>query len=711
MKKKKSNKIVNNIKYPYLFLFAFFLFFGVLIYRVFYLATSTVVDGVDLQNLAKSRTTRTDILFAKRGSIFSSDGDVLAQNVSSYKLIAYLDESRTTNKNNPQHVVDKNKTANDLANVLGCDASEILKYLNKENVYQTEFGTIGKNINEITKRKIDELKLPGIDFIESYKRYYPKGTFASYSIGYAKNNEDDLTLIGEMGIEKEYNNELSGEDGYITYQKDLRGYQINGTPTVRKDAVQGKDIHLTINSSIQFFVEQALANQDVNYDWEWFNITIADAKTGAILATETSPTFDPNKRNITNYLDISVAAPYEPGSTMKTFTYMAAMENGVYNGSETYLSGVYKTQDGTEIGDWNRNGWGILTFDKGYAMSSNVAVINMINKHMNASMLREYYRKLGFGSKTGVGLPNESSGSLVFKYETEIYNAGFGQGITTTPMQHIQALTSLTNDGILLKPYIIKKVSDPETGNTFETYDKYEIGRVASSSTVDKMLQLMDDCVNGQGNTGSGYRIDSGELIGKTGTSQISEGGGYLSGKNDIISSFAGVYPKSDPKVIIYAAVKRPTDGSQKPISNAVKEVVYNIENYYGEDNNNTVIDVNEYKVNNYVNRDIKSVEEELKSNNIKYMFLGNGDRIIKQYPLNNSNITSLDTIYLVTSLDNILMPNLVGLSSREALSVLDTLKIKYKVEGDGYVNFQSIPAGTLLNSDMEVSLNLFTKY
>ena len=711
MKKKKSNKIVNNIKYPYLFLFAFLLFFGVLIYRVFYLATSTVVDGVDLQNLAKSRTTRTDILFAKRGSIFSSDGDVLAQNVSSYKLIAYLDESRTTNKNNPQHVVDKNKTANDLANVLGCDASEILKYLNKENVYQTEFGTIGKNINEITKRKIDELKLPGIDFIESYKRYYPKGTFASYSIGYAKNNEDDLTLIGEMGIEKEYNNELSGEDGYITYQKDLRGYQINGTPTVRKDAVQGKDIHLTINSSIQFFVEQALANQDVNYDWEWFNITIADAKTGAILATETSPTFDPNKRNITNYLDISVAAPYEPGSTMKTFTYMAAMENGVYNGSETYLSGVYKTQDGTEIGDWNRNGWGILTFDKGYAMSSNVAVINMINKHMNASMLREYYRKLGFGSKTGVGLPNESSGSLVFKYETEIYNAGFGQGITTTPMQHIQALTSLTNDGILLKPYIIKKVSDPETGNTFETYDKYEIGRVASSSTVDKMLQLMDDCVNGQGNTGSGYRIDSGELIGKTGTSQISEGGGYLSGKNDIISSFAGVYPKSDPKVIIYAAVKRPTDGSQKPISNAVKEVVYNIENYYGEDNNNTVIDVNEYKVNNYVNRDIKSVEEELKSNNIKYMFLGNGDRIIKQYPLNNSNITSLDTIYLVTSLDNILMPNLVGLSSREALSVLDTLKIKYKVEGDGYVNFQSIPAGTLLNSDMEVSLNLFTKY
>ena len=138
---------------------------------------------------------------------------------------------------------------------------------------------------------------------------------------------------------------------------------------------------------------------------------------------------------------------------MKTFTYMAAMENGFYDGSATYKSGTYQTKDGTVIGDWDRNGWGMISYDKGYAMSSNVGVINLINNNMTSMMLKQYFKKLGFGKKTGINLPNEQAGKLNFKYETEIYNAGFGQGITTTPIQNIKAMTSLTNDGILLKPY------------------------------------------------------------------------------------------------------------------------------------------------------------------------------------------------------------------------------------------------------------------
>ena len=192
---------------------------------------------------------------------------------------------------------------------------------------------------------------------------------------------------------------------------------------------------------------------------------------------------------------------------MKTFTYMAAMENGVYNGQETYLSGVYTTEDGTQIGDWNRNGWGVITLDKGYAMSSNVGVINLINRHMSSSMLREYFKKLGFGRKTGITLPSEEAGSLDFKYETEIYNAGFGQGITTTPIQNVKAMTSLTNDGMLLEPYVVSKIVDPDTDEVILENKRTEIERVASTETVQKMIQLMDDCVNGIGNTGSGFRI------------------------------------------------------------------------------------------------------------------------------------------------------------------------------------------------------------
>ena len=490
MKKKKRTK--NNIRYSKIVIFASLFLFACMIGRVIQLGLSPEIDGVNLKELASKRTTATENLSAQRGNIYTEDGEPLAQNVSSYKLIAYLDKKRTTDKKNPQHVVNKEETAKKLAPILGMKEEEVLKYLSKEGVYQTEFGAKGKGLSELTKNKIEALDLPGIDFIESFKRYYPKGDFASYTVGYAKTetNEEtgEETISGEMGIEKYYDKILKGEDGYVTYQKDLQGYKIADTPERRKEATQGKDIYLTIDSQIQFFVEQALNNADIDYDWEWFNITIMDAETGALLASATTPSFDPNIRDITNYLDPTVSSPYEPGSTMKTFTYMAAMENGVYNGSETYKSGVYTTKDGTEIGDWNRNGWGVITYDKGYAMSSNVGVINLINRHMSSTMLRQYFKKLGFGRKTGIQLPNEETGKLDFKYETEIYNAGFGQGITTTPIQNVKAMTSLTNDGMLLEPYVVKKIVDPETKEVILKNKRTEIERVASTETVQKII-------------------------------------------------------------------------------------------------------------------------------------------------------------------------------------------------------------------------------
>ena len=397
MKKKKRN----NIKYSKIVILVSLLLFALMIGRLFQLGLSTKIDGINLKQLASKRTTKKDILPSERGSIYSHDKDALAQNVASYKLIAYLNPKRTTDKKKPQHVVNKEETAEALAPILGMSKNEVLKYLNKQNVYQTEFGSKGRNLNEIVKNKIKDLNLPGLDFIESYKRYYPKGDFASYTIGYATTKTDEINnsdnTTGEMGIEKYYDKILRGEEGYVTYQKDLKGYKIADTREYRKDATQGKDIYLTIDSNVQFFVEQAIKTAEQTYGFEWFHITIMDAKNGAVLATATAPSFDPNKKDMKNYLDYTVSSPYEPGSTMKTFTYMAAMENGVYNGAETYRSGVYKTSDGTEIGDWDRNGWGDLSFDKGYAMSSNVGVINLINRHMNSIMLRRYFRKLGFG--------------------------------------------------------------------------------------------------------------------------------------------------------------------------------------------------------------------------------------------------------------------------------------------------------------------------
>lgn len=712
MKRKKKQK--NHIKYSKVIIILSLFLFVVMILRVLQLSISTDIDGVNLQKLASQRTTKTDIIKAKRGTIYSSDQEILALNVTSYKLIAYLSSKRTDDKKNPQHVVEKEKTAKLLAPILEMGEDEVLKYLNKKNVYQTEFGSKGRGLSELTKQKIDDLNLPGIDFVESYKRYYPKGKFLSYTLGYAKTEQEESdTISGEMGIELYYDKILKGKDGYVTYQKDLKGYKIVGSNEVREDAIEGKDVYLTIDSNIQFFIEQALNHASSSYSFDWFTIVIADAKTGAILGSSTSPSFDPNLRDMTNYIDQTVAASYEPGSTMKTFTYMAALENGVYDGTESYQSGTYETSDGTVIGDWNRNGWGVISFDKGYALSSNVGVINIINRHMNAAMLRQYFKKLGFGNKTGISLPNEVGGSLNFKYETEIYNAGFGQGITTTPMQHIQALTPLTNDGMLLKPYIVEKIVNPDTNEVVFRGKKEEIERVASTQTANKMVQLMDDTVNGIGNTGSGYRIDSHELIGKTGTAQIADnhGGGYLKGKADIISSFAGIYPKSNPRLIIYAAIKRPTLGLQKPVSDAVKDIINNISKYYGDEPSLSTDLITQYQLPSFINKKLDQVQTILTSNKMNYKVIGKGNKVIKQYPRAKEKVTNKDMIYLITNDSNYQIPNVVGLSSKEAVDLLTLLGVKVKVEGSGYVSNQSIGEGTQITEGMEIVLTLNKKF
>lgn len=719
MKKKKRTR--NNIKYSKLVIIASLFLFALMLARVTQLALADEVDDTNLQALAKKRTTKTDVIKAERGNIYSSDNEILAQNVSSYKLIAYLSPTRTTDPDNPQHVVDKEKTAKELAPILGTTEDVILNYLNKDGVYQTEFGSVGNGLTELTKEKIESLKLPGIDFIESLKRYYPKGDFASYVLGYAKeenttdeNGKEQTSMTGEMGIEEYYDSTLKGKDGYTTYQKDLRGYKIAGTNEISKEAEDGKDIYLTINSSIQFFVEQALSEAEANYNYEWFTIMIADAKTGAILASSTSPSFDPNKRNITNYLDMNVSSPYEPGSTMKIFTYMAAMEQGVYNGNETYHSGVYVTSDGTEIGDWNRAGWGDITFDRGFALSSNVGVINLIDRHLSADILRSYFKKLGFSKKTGIELPNESAGKIDFKYETEIFNAGFGQGITTTPIQNIQALTSLTNKGVMLKPYLVEKIVDPATGEVVYQGKREEVDTVASESTVNKIKDLMWDTVNTKGMTGAGYRLDGYNLIGKTGTAQIADenSGGYLTGADDIISSFAGIYPKDDPKVIIYASVKRPEGGNQKVIWTAIKDIVLNISKYYGTDPVTTSEEtLKEYTLSSYKNKDTTNSKTELENMKMNVKVIGNGNKVISQYPTKGEKITEGTNVFLITNDTNLTIPNVVGLSSKQAEDLLRLIGVSVKLEGNGYVTSQSIPESTPITSGMEITLTLSPKF
>ena len=239
------------------------------------------------------------------------------------------------------------------------------------------------------------------------------------------------------------------------------------------------------------------------------------------------------------------------------------------------------------------------------------------------------------------------------------------------------------------------------------------VAAVSPAVIVPKMLQLMDDTVNGIGNTGSNYRIDSGELIGKTGTAQIADekSGGYLSGKQEVISSFAGVYPKSNPKIIIYASIKRPPMGLQKPISDAVKDVVNNIGKYLGTEVQGASDNVSLYKLPSFINKTTDTVKTTLTNNCMNYKIIGNGTKVIKQYPAKNEKVTNKDTIYLITNDSSYTVPNVVGLSSKEANDLLKLLGLKVKLEGSGYVISQSVLENTPITNGMEITLTLNKKF
>lgn len=705
-KSKKNKKAVNQqLKTANIVLISCLVIFLVLIYRAGVLSLSKEVDGINLSKFASSRTTQHDTILAKRGTIYDVNGDILAQNVYSYTLIAYLEESRGEGN----YVKDKEETAKKLATVIDLPETKILSLLNSTNskgepLYQTEFGSKGKGLTELTKEKIEKLNLDGIDFIESQKRYYPKGDFLSYTLGYAKSDSTGK-ISGELGVEALFNDELTGTDGFKEYQKDLRGYRIANTDEFVQEARDGDSIYLTIDSNVQFFIEQALENAANKYNFEQLNVVVAQAKTGKILGISTYPSFDPNLRNITNYLDPNISVAVEPGSTMKIFSYMAMMETGKYNGDEEFKSGIYKTKDGTEIGDWNRNGWGYISYDKGFALSSNVGVVNLIDKYMNKEILRDYYKKLGFGSKTGIELSKETSGKINFKYETEVFNAGFGQGVMTTSIQNIKALTSIANDGILLQPYIVDKIVDSK-GNIVKQNTKTEIERVASKQTTDKMKDLMEQVV--LSGTGSSYNMPGYNLIAKTGTAQISStnGTGYLKGANDVIRGFAGMFPKDDPEIIIYANLKRPNPNTPNALVSVIKELVVNISKYYNI-YDETVVNEQEikYELTTYINKSIDKVKSDLEKNGIKPIVIGDGDRITDQYPNSNITITSGNKVFLKTNGVKYVLEDMTGWSKKDVLTYLKLLGLNYNIEGTGYLVSQSIASGNEVNSETIIDL------
>ncbi|WHZ04750.1 penicillin-binding protein [Neobacillus sp. YX16] len=701
-----------NKKQPYMNfgaagLFVLFgLLFFILLLRYFSIQFTGEVGSQPLAAKAQQKYSRTGNLEAVRGVIYDKNGEVVSEDTTSYTLIAILDKKMTTNTKKPNHVTDPEKTARELAKFIEMEESKIYSILTKDQ-FQVEFGKAGRDISHQTKKEIEALKLPGITFKRDSKRFYPNGIFASHLVGYADRiDEKDGTYnyVGKMGIEQTLNKELTGKDGKINYESDLWGYLLpNGEQKVTP-AENGNDVYLTIDKKIQTFLEDAMNKVVEEYNPKKIIAIVADPKTGEILAMGQRPSFHPKtKEGINNsWHNEAIESSFEPGSTMKIFTLAAAIEEKKFNPNELFQSGSYRvTSKDKPIHDHNRSGWGTISYLEGVQRSSNVAFAKLANEKLGFEKFREYLTKFGLDRPTGIDLPNETSGKIQFTWPIEKATTAYGQGTAITPIQQIQAATAIANKGKMMKPHVVDKIVNHDTGKVIRDTTPEVVGTPISAETAKEVLDILETVVtNEETGTGNRYQIDGYSVAGKTGTASIPDPkGGYLGGQEDYIFSFLGMAPADNPKLIVYVAVQQPEiehySMGSIPVSMVFNPVMKNSLQYLNiqpsQQEKASTTKLGEFE-GQAVTETIKKLEEQ----ELEVVVLGKGTKVTGQLPAAGTNVLEGEKIILQTD-GELNVPDFSGWSLRDVMKVAKISGVKLNSTGSGYVVKQSLKEGALL--------------
>lgn len=689
-----------------------FLFMMVILaINVCYLCTTgkTMISNVNVRDFAKNRGGGqvTKVVQAARGTIYTSDNEIVASDVKKYKLRAIL-AKRLDAKKNPQYVVDKDQTAEELAPILGVSKATILDRLN-QNTYQVEFGNYGRNLSSITKEKIMALKLPGLEFDEITSRNYRFGDFASYEVGYAAvaAETDPYNIVGQMGIEKTYNNWLKGTNGQRVYLVDSKHNTLPNGVISDKKAVGGNDVYLTINSTLQTELDSLMKDMQENTKASKACAVVMNVKTGAILAVSNYPSFDPNKRDLTNYNDTFLNEAFECGSVFKPFVYANALTDGVLDLDSKYESGTYDYLSNgrviATIHDHNRTGWGRITYRDGLYHSSNTAICHILSEHTNMSSLIEDYKNLGLFQTSKVDGLFSGSGVKGYDGKTkslEYFTTGFGQGSSVTTLQLLRGYSAFANDGRTVEPYLVEKVVNPTNGKTLYSAKTSYSKKIYSTEAVAQMRTLLYGVVNIDGSTGRDYRDSSVEIIGKTGTGQIAENGAYSASKHT--HSFVGMAPYRDPEVEVIVWFQNESSGTNYS-GDLVKSITKSALNILTKDTEK--VNSTPYVLNNYMNQSTSYVEGILKKHSLTPILIGDGSTVVGQYPSSTTEVTMGSKVLLLTDGQKYTMPSMLGWSRKEAEAFASLTGVEIKMNGLGSIYAQSITKGTELKQGTEIEL------
>lgn len=679
--------------------------------RVFYL---TIVRGEELSEKAETQQLKDTEITAMRGTIYDSNGNVLAQSASVWNV--FID---------PLNIKDKQRDliVDEFANLFGYDADEKKEFYDKTN-HQNHYELVEKKVENNIKEKLSKFvsknELGGcIGTEQTTKRYYPYGTLASSVIGFTGADDQGLS-----GIEAYYDEQLTGTNGRIITAKDAKSNNIANDYETSIAATDGDSIVLTINQTIQYYLEKGLRETMNEYQAKGAYGVVMNCNTGAVLAMSSLPDYDCNepykltyskdKKAIKKLSDktakqeaesaavqnqwrnFTVSDTYVPGSVFKTFVASAALEENVVNLNTTYNCTGSIQVDKYKMKCHYHPGHGMQTLTQGLENSCNPFFIT-IGQKLGVHNYFKYFDAFGFTQKTNIDLPGEASPQYYKEDQygiVELSSASFGQTNSLTPIQVCTGLCAIANGGKLLQPYLVSSIADAN-GKTVKKTQTKEIRQVISEDTSEKVRKMMKSVVdNGTGKNGyvAGYSVG-----GKTGTS--TKLGESKNGEGDkYIVSFGAIAPSDDPEIAMLIIVDEPNQDLGggalcAPIAAQVTQEAMNVLGIEPKYNDSEMKDLSK-QTPNVVGKSLDEAKKTLEENNLNFVVVGDDSTVTRQCPSGADTIPNGGTVYLYTDdseKQTVNVPNFNGLTVNEAKDLASSSNLNIQIAGN------SMSSGTVV--------------
>ncbi len=532
-------------------------FFVALLFRLSWLQ---LVQGGELSRKAAGVRVREEILEPKRGVIYDRNRVELVGNFPVKSVFANPDiftvqvkAGDGENRQEKEYAAKKAFTRR-MAGILGIDEAGALKIMSSKQ----PFAWISHRVDYETCQRLTELikdnKATGIGFVDGTRRTYPQGAMAAHVLGFV-----GMDPSARGGIEKYYDSELSGVPGRLITETDSMGREVLQARSQYVPPKPGKNLILTIDHAIQYYVERELEKIVEKYKPARAVIIVMDPHSGEMLAMGARPSYDP--AGYASYpqkvwdFNPAIHFNYEPGSTLKMLVAAMALEEGVVREGDMFNDPGHITVAGRKIRCWEHGGHGMQTFAEGMQNSCN-PVFAEVGLKAGRTLLYKHLRGFGFGQPTGVDLPGEEMGLLIPEADaTDLDTASIaiGQSVAVTPIQLITALSALANGGYLVRPHLVRAVEDPET-KAVKNIQARAVRQVISGNTAGRMDRLLQKAVM-EGTAKKGY-VDGYAVAGKTGTAEVPGPKGYQEGK--YVSSFAGFAPAGNPRIAVLVVVDEP---------------------------------------------------------------------------------------------------------------------------------------------------------